>query len=148
MASTIVLHREEIRKLLTSRSHPVIRHLEFYGRKARSNARRKAPVNTGHLRQSIGMNTSVRGTRIFVRIGTDVRSKGAPYGLYQELGTGIYGPRKTPITPKKRQFLKFKPKGSDTFVYARSVKGSRGHHYLVRGLQEAVPFWPIRVERF
>lgn len=72
------------------------------------------------------------------RVGTDLE-----YGLYQHEGTGIYGPRGRPITPVRRQFLKFPRKGGSGFVFARSVKGVKPTKFLTRALRKVVP-WPIR----
>ena len=54
------------------------------------------PVNTGRLRQSIIVEEVEDGWII----GTNME-----YGLYQELGTGIYGPLKKPIKPTTKQAL-------------------------------------------
>ena len=93
---------------------------------------------TGHLQRSI-----VRG-RLTDRTA-EVFSN-APYSGWVEKGTGIFGPRKRPITPKNGRALKFTPGGANTRltgrsrikagakqageVFARSVKG-----------RPATPFW-------
>lgn len=50
-------------------------------------------------------------------------SRPAKLPVWVHQGTGVYGPRRTPIVPTKAKVLRFKPKGSDEVVYARSVKG-------------------------
>lgn len=42
-------------------------------------------------------------------------------GMYHELGTGIYGPKKSPIVPKQAKMLRFKIDGKE--IFAKSVKG-------------------------
>lgn len=97
-----------------------------------SNPRR---VDTGRLRSSI--HTS-RITRVIVyprkgaRVGTNVH-----YARYVHDGTGIYGPRHMPIVPTTKQVLRFRPKGSMEYVYARSVRGMRRNQYLLNALPAA-----------
>lgn len=42
-------------------------------------------------------------------------------GMYHELGTGIYGPKKSPIVPMTAKVLRFKVDGKT--IFAKSVKG-------------------------
>jgi murein DD-endopeptidase MepM/ murein hydrolase activator NlpD len=67
-----------------------------------------------------------------VLVGTNVS-----YAGYQHEGTGIYGPRGTPIVPVKSKYLRFKPKGSTQFVYAKEVRGSMPTFFLKRALPAA-----------
>lgn len=89
-------------------------------------------VDTGRLRSSIQTRAIKRGKAQGARVGSGVK-----YALYVHEGTGIYGPRGVPITPKTKKFLRFKPKGLRTYVYARSVKGMRGNPYLRDALPAA-----------
>lgn len=68
-----------------------LRALERCGEQAEGYAKDLAPVDTGNLRNSI--SHAVDDTEIAAYIGTNVE-----YGVYQELGTGIYaeGGRPTP----------------------------------------------------
>lgn len=50
-------------------------------------------------------------------IGSRVRE-----AVFAQSGTGIYGPRKQPITPKRGKFLRFKAGGK--WIFARQVEGS------------------------
>lgn len=137
MPTVITLHRARI-DLFLSPAGPVGRKLQGYGRKTVTAAKRRAPVDLGALKASIGMSTLHTRQKTVIRIGTNLQ-----YGLYQELGTGVYGPKHRRIRPKRAKFLRFKPKGSKDFVFARSVAGSPAHHYLRRALRFSVP-WPIR----
>ena len=51
-------------------------------------------------------------------------------------GTGIYGPRHARITPKHAQFLHFTYRGQE--VFARSVAGQPGKHFVERSVAEIV----------
>ncbi len=51
-------------------------------------------------------------------------------------GTGIYGPRHARITPKRAKFLRFKYRGD--IVFAKSVKGQPGKHFVERSVTEIV----------
>ena len=51
------------------------------------------------------------------------------YALYQEEGTGIYGPKGQPITAKKGKMMRFKSK-SGKIIYTRSVKGVRPKKFM------------------
>ena len=65
--------------------------------------------------------------RRFIRLyaGPDAAIIGsrAREATFAQTGTGIYGPRKQRITPKKGKFLRFKAGGR--WVFATSVEGSR-----------------------
>lgn len=103
----------------------------------RDTAKRNAPVDTGRLRQSIESSRhSFSLLSVVYRVGTRVF-----YGPYQEGGTGIYGPRHSPIVPRRAKALRFIPKGNrgtavpfSPFVYAKSVKGSPATHFLTKAL--------------
>ncbi len=87
-------------------------------------AKELAPVNTGRLRSSILVSPARRsGNRIEGSVGTNVR-----YAAWQEAGTGIYGPRRQEITPKRAKVLSFRSGGRQ--VFARSVRGSKPRWYF------------------
>ena len=70
-------------------------------------ARTTCPVKTGHLQSSITHEISkATKTEIEGRVGTNVA-----YGVYCELGTGVYGPSKTPIRPKNKKVLAWVSRG-------------------------------------
>jgi hypothetical protein len=93
-------------------------------------------VDTGRLRASINTQRVIRfvgGFRVRgARIGTEVF-----YGILVHKGTGIYGPRRTPIVPRRASVLRFKPRGSAIYIYARSVKGMKPNHFLTNALPAA-----------
>lgn len=102
-------------------------------------ARKRCPVDEGTLRASITHVTTVRDGSAKVVVGSPL-----PYAEYFHTGTGIYGPKGTPITPVTRQALKFKwdgPGGATRskdkrgYVFAKSVKGIKPNPFLADALQ-------------
>lgn len=61
---------------------------------------------------------------------------GPEYALFVALGTGIYGEHKTPIVPKRAQFLRFVIGGK--VIYTKSVKGQKPNPYHERGVARGV----------
>lgn len=131
------LNHAAIREFLYSPQGPAFREVERYTRLVANRARQLVGVDSGRLRSSIQHTVTVEGTRIIGRVGTRLE-----YGLYHHEGTGIHGPRRRVITPKRSTVLVFTPKGSNNVVFARSVQGSRPNPFLVRALMEMVP-WPV-----
>lgn len=92
-------------------------------------------VSSGHLRSSIQVQLRTIGGRgPVVRIGTNVS-----YSRYVHDGTGLYGPRRRKIRPKRAQALRFKGAryGRSGYIYAHSVKGMKPNHYLSDALVAA-----------
>jgi len=56
----------------------------------------------------------------------------AKHFKYQERGTPRSNPGVDRIYPKKSAALRFKPKGSSVFVFAKSVRGVKPGHFLKR----------------
>jgi hypothetical protein len=105
----------------------------FRVQKAAKQRLRASPrrIDTGRLINSIFVvPVRYRGT-FGSRVGTNVT-----YAMFVHDGTGIYGPRKRLITPTRKKFLRFRPKGSATYVYARKVRGMRPNPFL----RDALPF--------
>lgn len=57
------------------------------------------------------------------------------YAKYVNFGTGIYGPKKAPITPKNAKFLAFRYKGN--WVFTKSVKGSKPNPFVERTVERS-----------
>lgn len=89
-------------------------------------------VDTGRLRASL----STRRIRILglrgARVGTNVS-----YGLLVHNGTGLFGPRRAPIRPRRATVLVFVPRGETNPVFARSVRGMEPNPYLRNALPAA-----------
>lgn len=76
--------------------------------RVQANITKKPRVDTGAMRDSVGVR-QLSATKYRVHSGTF-------YTMYQENGVGV-------IVPKKAKALRFKPKGSGTFVFAQRSSG-------------------------
>lgn len=86
-------------------------------------------VDTGALMQSIKSERVSHGASgVRYQVGSDLA-----YAILQE--KGVQGP----IYPRRARVLRFKPKGATTFVFARSVKGFEGIHFLKRAVDSLTP---------
>lgn len=94
-------------------------------------------INTGALSNSIKVAVSaITNTHLAVRVGSNL-----DYAVFVHDGTGIYGPRKTKILPKRGRALVFRSKiyGAKRgrwrgFVVVRSVKGMKPNPFLREAL--------------
>jgi len=94
-------------------------------------AKQLSPIDSGRLRQSILVSPMQQSGNTFTgSVGTNTA-----YSVYQEIGTGIYGPLGRPITPKAKKVLAFVGKGGK-MVFAKSVKGVRGRYYMKGSLEQ------------
>jgi len=88
--------------------------LRDVGSRIVDNARQRAPKKTGRLSTSISFKVT-KGSKLEIDVG-------APYGTYQEFGTGTRGEfpgRPYVITPKQAKVLRFTAGGKT--VYTRKV---------------------------
>lgn len=83
-------------------------------------ARKEFPDGARILHRSGRLRSSWRRFAVFVD-GFTIGSA-AWYSKFHQSGTGIYGPRKRPIRPKRAGVLRFKAGGR--FRFAREVRGS------------------------
>lgn len=89
-------------------------------------------IDTGALRASIYVKPISVGGYPGFRIGTPLK-----YARFVHDGTGVYGPKGRPIRPVRAKHLRFKPKGSARYVYAKEVKGMRPNPFLKNALKAA-----------
>lgn len=105
-------------------------------------SRELAPIDTGDLRRSIRSEDArmVRPTRATGRVVA-----WAAYARFQHEGTGLYGPRRARIRPKRAKVLRFYWKKVRAVVFTPSVRGSPATKFMVRAMQEvlSVPPWKI-----
>jgi hypothetical protein len=113
-----------IQKMLRSPKGQVARGILKIGKKVERKAKRLVPVDQGILRNSITTELIIRRGPV-ARIGTKTK-----YALAVHNGTGVYGPRGVPITPKKGKVLVFTSRKTGQLVFAKSVKGMKGTPYL------------------
>jgi hypothetical protein len=128
-----------IRVLLTSPRRGVVQDLLRRGLLVETQAKRNLGgiggpkrIDTGRLRASIATQLVTRDGEPAVIVGTNVF-----YARYVHDGTGVWGPRHRLIRPVRRKRLRFKPKGSSRFVYARFVVGMRPNAFLKNALPAA-----------
>lgn len=93
-------------------------------------------VDTGHLRSSIKHQLVVKPAGLSVRVGTNVY-----YARFVHDGTGIYGPRRRVIKPKRAKALVWRSQlhGQKSgkfagFVVVKSVKGMKPNPFLAEAL--------------
>lgn len=93
-------------------------------------------VDTGHLRSSVKHQLVIRPEGLSVRIGTNVY-----YARFIHDGTGIYGPKKKVIKPRRAKALVWRSQkyGQKTgkfqgFVVVKSVKGIKPNPFLAAAL--------------
>lgn len=88
-----------------------------------------APIETGFLKSSF------RTRKFPGRVGPTVRYIAVPeYALFQEVGTGLYGPLGRWITPKRARVLAWIDSGSGAPRFARRVRGVPPQRYFQKGL--------------
>ena len=86
---------------------------------------------TGTLGRSITVGeVHDDGTTGYVEVGTNLH-----YGPYVEYGTGVYGPKGVPITPKVAKFLAWKT-NKGKWVRAKSVRGMQPWHYMQKAFED------------
>ncbi|MGW0681819.1 HK97 gp10 family phage protein [Streptomyces sp. NPDC002754] len=129
--SHLDINTAEVNRLLYGAGGPVVRKVTADTRRVQAYAKQYAPVDNGPLRASITADVTANPARRNVTGRVESR---LPYAIYQELGTGIYGPRGTPIRPKRGRYLVFTPKGASRPVFARQVRGTPPKRYLTRAL--------------
>lgn len=117
-----------IQKMLRSPKGQVARGILKIGKKVERKAKRLTPVDHGVLRNSITTELVIRRGPV-ARIGTNVK-----YALAVHNGTGVYGPKGVPITPKHGKVLVFTSRKTGQLVFTRSVKGMKGTPYLRNAL--------------
>jgi len=142
MATVNVSHRldpQAIRLLIFSPQGGVARDLLRRGLRVETQAKRNLGgiggpkrIDTGRLRASISTNLVTRNGVPTVLVGTNVN-----YALFVHNGTGIYGPMHRPIRPRHAKFLRFRPRTSRRFVYARQVRGMPPNPFLKNALSAA-----------
>lgn len=134
------LNQAAVSALLRSSSGGLARDMARRGLKVETAAKRNlaggngAPrrINNGILRDTTQARPTTWKGLPASRIGTPMR-----YARAVHDGTGLFGPKKRKITPKTKQALRFKPKGSSRFIVRRSVKGMVANPFLADALAAA-----------
>jgi hypothetical protein len=134
----------EIERMLRSPDGEVATYVRRVAEATRSLAVGMAPVDNGPLRASLRVRMEYTGSQVKAWVYSNLE-----YALYVHEGTGIYGPKGTPIRPKRGRYLVFEARNARTtapgrgnLVFARQVRGARPNRFLLRALQQASP-WPV-----
>lgn len=136
------LNKAELQRILTSPQGPVAKGLLLRGYKIQAQAKKNLGgatgsgpkrVDTGLLRSSINVQLVRNANGLAVRVGTAVR-----YAYWVHEGTGLFGPKHMRIVPKTARYLRWQPKGSDKYVFAKSVKGMVGNPFLVAAIPAGI----------
>lgn len=140
----ITINDAEVDRLLRSPDGDVGLAVRRVVNATRNLAVSMAPVDDGPLRASLRTKYEYGQRTVKGWVYSDLE-----YALYVHEGTGIYGPKGTPIRPKRGQYLVFEarnarttPRGRGNLVFARQVRGQRPNRFLLRALQAASP-WPV-----
>jgi len=94
------------------------------GAEIKNEAQREAPYRTGNLRNDLQVFDD-KIAQLEVRIG---QTKLAPYAVYVHVGTGISGPKKARIYPKKKKAL------NTPWGPRKSIAGQKPNPYMTRAL--------------
>lgn len=124
----IRVNQAALQHMLRNPKGQVAKSILKIGKKVERKAKRLVPVDHGVLRNSITTELIIRRGPV-ARIGTKTK-----YALHVHEGTGIYGPKKMPITPKRGKVLVFTSRKTNQLVFARLVKGMKGTPYLRNAL--------------
>lgn len=93
-----------------------------------------APKETGFL------TTRIEAVPVFGEPAVRVRAGvgDPPYGLFQEVGTGLWGPLRRWITPKRARMLSWIDSTSGRRVFRDRVAGVKPRRYFLAGLAAVV----------
>lgn len=141
---TVTINEPELDRLLRSPEGDVGQAVRRVVLATRNLAVSKAPVDDGPLRASLRTKFEYGNRYVKGWVYSDLE-----YALYVHEGTGIYGPKGSPIKPKRGRYLVFEarnarttPRGRGNLVFARQVRGQRPNRFLLEALREASP-WPV-----
>lgn len=97
-------------------------------RRARANILTSDLVNTGELLNKM-QQKDVPGNPLYPKVAV---GSSAPHAKYPEFGTRAHGPARASV-------MRFKPKGSSTFVFAKWVRGVKPYRFMRRALDMMRP---------
>ena len=98
----------------------------------------KAAIQAAMPRQTGFMVTSVRSRRLPGEKGPMIRWEfPADYTVYQEVGTGLYGPLRRYITPTVKQALSWIDNRTGQRRFAKKVKGVKPQRFIRKGMRAA-----------
>lgn len=119
---------EEFKKAPTVVNERLQKGVKEAGKTILSIEKKEAPVATGTLRRTIEFRYRPISAMIFPTSG---------YAVFIEEGTGLYGPRKSYIMPKRAKVLAFKVNGK--MVFAKKTRGQKANPFVQRTRDKAEP---------
>jgi hypothetical protein len=141
----IVLHQAALKQLLQSPTGDVAKDLNRRAQRVQNRAKQLCPTGNGALKASITKEISINNGELVARVGSNLE-----YALFVHEGTGVEGPRKTPIVPVRARVLRWpvannsgrgrrRYRGGQTagYVYSKRSKGSPPNRYLENALPAA-----------
>jgi hypothetical protein len=120
------IDRQAVGQVVAKYGEPALaRAAQTTANRARARITGAGRVDRGTMRARTAAGPVRRtGQSVTVEVRTAV-----PYAVWQHEGTGVHAGRGR-IYPRRAKMLRFRPKGSGTFVFARSVAGVKGVPYL------------------
>lgn len=123
--SRVTFDPNDVHNVFMGEESPIIRGVRRLGRRCEASAKRRCPVDTGRLRQSIGHKIDVHPMRVHL----DVYAA-TSYATYVHEGTGPV------IRPKNSKALKFDV-GGET-VFATHVRGMKGRPFIESAVRDEI----------
>ena len=109
----------------------IARAIKYTAEDVWGNIGREAPVDSGRLAGSFQIEQT---EELAWRIYTNVL-----YALFQQSGTGIYGPTGHPIVPVRANALHFYWKAAGRWMTLSSVRGTPANPYVDRAMDKTRP---------
>lgn len=122
----------DVIRMLNSPGGIVARDTLRRTKRVESRAKRLVRVDTGRLRSSITSELEHDAGGPVGYAGTNVH-----YAQAVHDGTGLYGPRRRLIVPRRARVLAWRGRGGK-MVFSRSSRGSRPNRYLAEALPAAL----------
>lgn len=118
MARPPEVNRANVRALMDSQQGPAVLDMERRLIRIQNDAKRRCPVDTGRLRNSISHEIVVERGALVGRVGTNV-----------QYATALHEGHK-PIVPVTARVLRFTPKGSNVAIFRPRTRAVAGRPFL------------------
>lgn len=89
---------------------------------------------SGKLRTRTNFTVVSNGGSVHLEFYNDA----GPYAVFQEEGTGIYGPKKQPIRPKTAKLLSWVDPDTGERFFAKEVRGVPPKRFMHRAIEFAI----------
>lgn len=119
--SYVEIDARALAEFLRSENGPVMRHFLQVADRVKERAQALVGVDTGNLRDHIVKRVVQVGDSFSVQVGADV-----DYALYHHEGSDAV----------EGKLMRFKPKGSDVYIFRTRRRAIRGNPFLVNALND------------